>query len=218
MLSRNLRCMRVKKTLRKLWYFIWEDDSFWSWVVNIILAYVLIKFVVYPVMGLTLATTHPIVAVVSGSMDHGGGFDQWWETVPQCNGNSCPYTQEEFYSTYNISKSKFKEFRFDDGFRRGDIMVLRGSKPHELEIGDVLVFQSLRSDPIIHRIIKISNIDGKYIYQTKGDHNGQSISQGGYLNEVYIQEDQLIGKAVFRFPYIGYIKIWFIDFVNNFVE
>ena len=60
---------KTRKQLKKIWYFIW-DDSIWSWIVNIILAFVLIKFVVYPGLGFLLNTSHPVVAVVSSSMEH----------------------------------------------------------------------------------------------------------------------------------------------------
>ena len=63
-----------KSTWQKIWYFIWEDDSVLSWIVNIILAFVLIKFIVYPGLGLVFGTDFPVVAVVSGSMEHEGNF------------------------------------------------------------------------------------------------------------------------------------------------
>jgi len=62
--------MDWKKILKKTWWFIWESDSIWSWIVNIILAFVIIKFLVYPGLGFAMQTSHPIVAVVSGSMEH----------------------------------------------------------------------------------------------------------------------------------------------------
>ena len=58
----------LKTKWSKFWYFIWEDDSVWSWIVNIGLAFLLIKFIVYPGLGLILATDFPVVAVVSGSI------------------------------------------------------------------------------------------------------------------------------------------------------
>ena len=36
-----------KLTWKKIWWFIWEDDSWASWFVNVILAFVIIKFLVY---------------------------------------------------------------------------------------------------------------------------------------------------------------------------
>ena len=70
---------KFRKFLKKLWYFLWEENSVWSWIANIALAFILIKFVVYPGIGLILGTNYPIVAVVSGSMEHGTDFDEWFE-------------------------------------------------------------------------------------------------------------------------------------------
>ena len=75
----NLNKKNIRKILKKTWYFIWEDNSVWSWIVNIILAFVLIKFIVYPGLGFLLSTSHPVVAVVSSSMEHDRKFDDWWE-------------------------------------------------------------------------------------------------------------------------------------------
>src|SRR3989338_2483501 len=201
---------KKKHLFRKIWKFIWEDDSIYSWIVNIVLAYVLIKFIVYPTLGFVLSTTHPIVAVVSGSMEHDGRFDNWWSSRAACSNSAC--TQEEFYSVYGISNDKFKRFDFPNGFNKGDIMILYGSKPKNLAIGDVLIFKASRPDPIIHRIIKINAADGSYSFQTKGDHNSNSISSGDFT-ELDIRDDQIIAKAIFRVPYLGYIKIWFVELV-----
>ena len=62
--------MEFKKFLKKTWKFIWEDDSFLSWLVNIVIAFVLVKFIIYPLLGLLLGTGFPVVAVVSCSMEH----------------------------------------------------------------------------------------------------------------------------------------------------
>jgi len=70
---------KYKKFLKKFWHFIWEEDSLASWIVNVILAFILIKFIVYPGLGFLLSTTHPVVAVVSGSMEHNANFDIWWD-------------------------------------------------------------------------------------------------------------------------------------------
>ena len=62
--------MDFKQFLKKTWHFIWDDDSIWSWIINVILAFVIIKFLVYPGLGFIMQTSYPIVAVVSGSMEH----------------------------------------------------------------------------------------------------------------------------------------------------
>lgn len=180
--------MTLKQTWKKIWYFIWEDDSIWSWIVNIILAIILIKFIVYPGLGFILGTSHPIVAVVSGSMEHDGSFDDWWQT------------QQDWYFNNAITKEQFQDSRFKNGFNRGDIMILY--RAGNLKIGDTIVFQTSRPEPIIHRVVKI-NEDS---YQTKGDHNFDSA-----MDERNIKSSQIIGKAVFRIPYLGYIKILFVE-------
>ncbi len=193
---------KIKKILKKIWWFIWESDSIWSWMVNIILAFILIKFIVYPGLGFALSTSHPIVAVVSGSMEHDGDFDRWWDSSAVCSVDDC--TQGIFYNEIGISKQEFLEFKYEDGFNMGDIMILKGTKPEKIKLGDVLVFRSIRPDPIIHRVIKIQQEDGVYYFQTKGDHNSNSYES---LGEHKIPQDKVIGKAVVRVPYLGWIKL-----------
>ena len=203
---------KPKSFLGKAWYFIWDDDSALSWIVNIIIAFVLIKFLIYPGLGFVLGTSHPVVAVVSGSMEHtlsGGticgqrpdgydaGFDSFWAA---CGG---------FYSGFDIDKAKFEKFSFKNGFNTGDIIVLFGKKPEKVNVGDVIVFRADKPDPIIHRVIKKWNEDGKYYFSTKGDHNHDQL----YF-ESRIGEDRVIGRAYFKIPWLGYIKIWFVDFLK----
>jgi signal peptidase I len=188
-----------KKILKKVWYFIWEDNSVWSWLVNIILAVVLIKFVIYPGLGLALGTQYPVVAVVSGSMEHDGNFDYFWDL------------HGTFYLPYNITKEGFSKFKFKNGFNTGDIMVLRKADPTKLKVGDTIVFKSNKPDPIIHRVIAKWQENGVYYFRTKGDHN----SDINYnVLEDKISQDRLIGRAAFRIPYLGYVKIWFVEFLK----
>ncbi len=188
-----------KENLRKIWKFIWEDDSPWSWLLNILIAFVLVKFIIYPGLGLLLGTTHPVVAVVSGSMKHDGSFDQWWEG------------QKDWYEKQNINKQEASKWIFSNGFNKGDIMMLKGEKPDKLNVGDVIVFRANSKDPIIHRIVKKIQNGNNYIFQTKGDHNKDSIPQ---LGETNISENMVIGKAIFRIPFLGWIKIIVVDFFN----
>ncbi|MFC1741401.1 signal peptidase I [Nanoarchaeota archaeon] len=195
---------KLKHYWKKTWHFIWEDDSWLSWLVNIVLAFVLIKFVVYPVLGIVLATSHPIVAVVSSSMEHDGSFDDWWESRATCGSKEC--LQGEFYRDLGISKDEFRGFRFENGFNKGDIMVLYGTKPEKVKMGDVVVFMANRPDPIIHRVIETKKQDSQYTFTTKGDHNTAT-----FYFEQSVPEENYIGRAVLRIPYLGYIKIGFVN-------
>lgn len=187
-----------KRIAKRVWYFVWEEDSIWSWIVNVILAFILIKYIVYPGLGFLLGTTHPIVAVVSGSMEHDGKFDDWWAI------------HQEYYRAFNISKEEFLLFQFKNGFNKGDIMILVGKNPKKIDVGDVIVFNGGRKDPIIHRVIRKWEENGKIYFQTKGDHNMQSMQD----LELKIPESQVIGHALFRVPLLGYIKIWFVDLLR----
>ncbi len=81
--------------------------------------------------------------------------------------------------------------------------------------GDILVFWGPRPQPIIHRVVKIwQNEDSSYHYQTKGDHNKDSFS--GINGELDISEDRVIGQSLFKIPYLGWIKILFVDFLSLF--
>ncbi|MBI2557832.1 signal peptidase I [Candidatus Woesearchaeota archaeon] len=194
-----------RKRWKKVWHFIWEDNSIWSWIVNIILAFVLIKFIVYPGLGFLLKTSHPVVAVVSESMEHNGNFDGWWQ-------NSA-----KWYTESGISKEKFEAFPLKNGFNKGDIMVLKGKNPEDIKIGDVIVFWSAKRDPIIHRVVKKWHND-TYYFQTKGDNymtNKESI-KSAFLDETKIRQEQVVGNAVFRIPLLGYIKIMFVELLNIF--
>jgi len=191
--------------LKKTWHFIWEDDSVLSWVVNIILAIVLIKFVIYPGLGLILATGFPVVAVVSTSMEHTAQFDGWWTA------------QGAFYEGKNITMAEFEKFPFKNGFNKGDLMVLVGTNPQKTKIGDIIVFMAGRPDPIIHRVVAGRASNGSYVYETKGDNNFGQI-QSAWLDEKNVEQGGIVGKAVFRIPYLGWVKIWAVDILSAFVS
>ena len=90
---------KLKHYSRKTWKFFWDDDSIWSWLTNIVVAFLVIRFLVYPLLGVLLGTSFPIVAVVSESMEHSLGpkgdlcgklyedfpesFDNYWQSCGQ---------------------------------------------------------------------------------------------------------------------------------------
>lgn len=188
---------RKKNILSKLWHFIWEEDSIASWIVNIVLAFILVKFVIYPGLGLMLGTSHPVVAVVSGSMTHEGlSFNEWWEQ------------NKNWYSEEGFNKKQFQNSPFHNGFNEGDIMVLFGTKPENIKTGQIIVYQS-RPDypPIIHRVISKEKDDNKIFFRTKGDHNSVA-------DKERISEERLIGKAMLRIPYLGWVKIIFTNTIK----
>ncbi len=190
--------------LAKIWHFIWDEDSVWSWLVNVLLAFLIIKFLLYPGLGWALGTNVPIVAVVSGSMEHNGNLERYWNT-PICCDSFCSHQtiSGEYYENINIGFENFKKFDFANGFNKGDIMILKG--PESAEVGDVIVYLANRPDPIIHRVI--SKTDN--FFKTKGDNNCES---GDF--EQQIPGERVLGKAVWRVPVLGWVKILAVDLLN----
>jgi signal peptidase I len=212
---------RIRKALNKTWHFIWKSDSVWSWLINIVLAFLIIKYILYPGLGIIFNTGFPIVAVVSGSMEHRivshnasenpamcgitydrsdyfVSFDYYWDT---CG---------EWYEKRDITKEEFFGFLFKHGFNKGDIIFIYGKNTKDLKIGEVIVFSTEGVDyPIIHRIVRIYEHNGERRFITKGDHNKDS----GII-DMNIRESDIMGAGVFRVPYMGWIKIWFVDLTN----
>jgi len=146
-----------------------------------------------------LSTSHKFVEVVSGSMEHDGSFENWWNS------------QSSWYTSYGFTKEQVKFWPFSNGFNKGDIMLLYGSKPKSIKLGDVIVFKSYYKDPVIHRVVKITEGKDKIYFQTKGDHNSDIFVQ---LGENNINEERYIGKAVLKIPFLGWIKILFVDLIK----
>ncbi|MBS3112827.1 signal peptidase I [Candidatus Woesearchaeota archaeon] len=194
----------IKKYLKKAWHFLWHDDSFASFIANIIVAFIIIKFVVYPGLGLIFGTDLPIVAVVSSSMEHNLGFEEWW-------GNA-----QSWYNKNQITKEDFLGYPLKSGFNKGDIMLVSSATESNIELGDVIIFNVGRENPIIHRVVKIYNENMTVYYQTKGDNykTNPVPLQSGSLNELKIPVEAIRGKALFRIPFIGYIKIFAVDVIN----
>lgn len=185
----------VKKIWKKIWFLLWKDDSLKGWFFSIIFLFIIIKFIFFPLLSLATGTSLPLAIVESCSMYHDGNIfsdsDSWWER------------HELKYSEFNIMKENFENFRFTKGFNKGDILFIIHADPEKLKIGDVVIFDSGQQNPIIHRIIDIQDQNGEYIFSTIGDNNN------GQLNfEKSINEDQLIGKALFKVvPYAGWAKL-----------
>jgi signal peptidase I len=199
--------------LKKLWKFLWDDDSIWSWLANIVVAFLVIRYILYPLLGIILGTQFPIVAVISESMEHrldnkqicGKSLDEFQESFinywEMCG---------EWYEELGITRKEFQSFPLRDGFDKGDVIILWRAK--KVKVGDILVFRGNRPQPIIHRVIKIYEKDNHTFYETKGDHNSDSIKNS--LEENKIGKERVYGKGILRIPYLGWIKILFVDAVR----
>lgn len=194
---------KIKDLWGKFWYLLWKDDSLKGWIFSIVFLFVFVKFIFFPFLSLVTGTALPMAIVDSCSMYHEGNllsdFDSWWES------------HEWKYSSYEISNETFREFRFEDGFNKGDILFMVRANPEKLRIGDVVIFEAGQKNPIIHRIIKIEEKEGKYFFSTMGDNNNGQLSV-----EKEISQNKLVGKAVFKLaPYVGWGKLIFYEKARN---
>jgi len=176
--------------LKKSWKFL-HEDSWASLVVTLVLALVIIKFVFFPGLSYLTGTSLPLVIVESCSMHHyENGFDKIFET-------------SDVYSDAGIFLGDTSNWIFQDGFNKGDVIFVVGAD--NVEVGDVIIFNGGSQYPLIHRIVETGNY-----YATKGDNYKTNFKQ--LDSEKKISENQIVGKALFRVPLIGWIKLIFFEF------
>ena len=77
----------------------------------------------------------------------------------------------------------------------GDTVIVKKVKAYDVKKGDILIFKH-DNKIIIHRVIKILNIEDKLYFVTKGDSNEKADS---YVTH----EDDVIGISKFKIKYIG---------------
>lgn len=81
----------------------------------------------------------------------------------------------------------------------GDAVVFKNTKDNIKE-NDIIVFK--KDDiKIVHRVIKITNINGENRYYTKGDANKVK-------DNWYVTDDEIVGKVLFKIKYIGKPSLW----------
>lgn len=185
--------------LKKFWNFVWNGESFLSWIVFVLLAFIIIKFIFFPALTLATGTSLPLVIVESCSMYHdNSNFNQWWTE----NG--------KWYEDRNISKEQFEKYNLKNGFAKGDIFLVTGFKEDNIKIGDTIIFSSGNAQrPIIHRVVSLNPIE------TKGDNNDRQFTRnnnGERIDETNISQDKIIGKtSVIRIPFLGWAKLIFFE-------
>lgn len=119
------------------------------------------------------------------------------ESMQHPNDGLCNY--------WNMSASTiFPEcnYPFQYGLNIGDIVLLKSSE--NMKIGDVLVFKADSGSYIIHRIVSLSPL------ATMGDSN-----EGMHDFETDIREDQIVGVAGWKAPYLGYPSVWLTKIVEQ---
>jgi len=197
---------KIKKFFKKFWFVVWKDDSLKGWFFTIIFLLIFIKLIFFPALNFVTGTALPLAIVESCSMYHDGNllsnYDTWW------------LNHKINYAQYGINKTEFEDFKFKRGFNKGDILFIVRASPEKLKIGDVIIFNWKIKYPIIHRIVNIKYKEGKYVFSTMGDNVGHTQEF-----EVEINEEQLVGKAIFKIvPSLGWVKLIGTDIWNKIVR
>lgn len=191
-----------------------NSNEILSFILEILFIFIFVKFIFLPSINFIFQTDFPIVIVMSNSMHHKptqseGSYmlcGNYYVTKPTTtNFYGWWYYCKDWYDKNNITKEEFENYKFKNGFSKGDILLVTGINPKNLKKGDVIVYQTMiRAEPIIHRLVKIENKNNELIFQTKGDNNLKTF-EGLDTN---IKEEKIYGKAYFKIPYLGYIKIF----------
>lgn len=189
--------MGVKEQIIRFGDFL-KGDSWQSWIVSVVIAVLVIRFILFPSFSVITSSSLPIVIIESCSMHHSSDFSDWWEK------------NAAWYESHNISKEDFSSFKYTNGLNKGDIVFVWGRG--QTSKGDVIIYNAGKGAtakyPIIHRIVK-EDPRG-----TKGDNNVAQLTPSNNnqrIDEINIADEQIIGKAVGRIPFIGWVKLVFFE-------
>ena len=117
---------------------------------------------------------------------------------------------------------------FDQTLHVGDIIIIQGVKPEELNANypnsDVIVYinpTDLSATPIVHRIVERNEVNGILYFQTKGDGNPSEkwpdpVSPSDYDSQTLwpsgpdegVPENLVLGRVVMRIPWFGHITLF----------
>lgn len=188
--------MTFTKSIKKFWKFL-NEDTWQSWIVSLALLIALIYFVFFPTLSFITSSSLPLVVIESCSLYHDAPFDDWW------------FRNSAWYESHGITSSDFESFPFKNGLNKGGIIFVWGRSDYK--IGDIIIFEpnpeATAKHPIIHRVVTLNPIS------TKGDPNPRQLDGTGEkgIDETNIPEERIIGKAVFKIPIAGWIKLVFFE-------
>jgi len=92
----------------------------------------------------------------------------------------------------------FKSGSMEPAIKTGSVIVIKPGA--EYKVGDIITFgkDDKKNIPTSHRINAVRMVQGKMLYTTKGDANNAPDTKE-------IAQNEIIGKVVFKMPYLGYV-------------
>lgn len=103
----------------------------------------------------------------------------------------------------------------------GSLLILSGTNPEEVDVGDVIVFKTPSTqkhallfiftyyypEPWVHRVIAKEVVGDQYFFLTKGDANPMPDQNPNDVT-TWLKGEDVIGKVVFVIPYLGWVFLW----------
>lgn len=177
--------LTIKEQLKKVYNFLWKEESLLSYAVFIILAFVILRYVAFP---LTLYATgySDIAAVVSTSMQHN---------------DLTNHTFNEWLMFNNFSEADTAKWPFLKGLNLGDVIAVKNVTAENIKPGDIILFY-VGNAQVIHRVMYVKQVGNDFFYTTKGDANAQISSV-----EKDIPYSDVKGKLIWNVPYLGYPRV-----------
>jgi signal peptidase I len=171
-----------------------QKDTWTSLILTLVFAFILIKFLFFPGLSLLTGTSLPLVIVESCSMYH---FENGFEKI---------FTENSLYRNKLINLEDTDSWDFQNGFSKGDVIFVVGAG--DIEVGDVIIFNGGSRYPLIHRVISAGKT-----YGTKGDNYKTNSNQ--LPIEKTINDEAVVGRALFKIPTIGWVKLIFFESSRN---
>lgn len=123
-------------------------------------------------------------------------------------------------SIFNFKISTVISESMEPTINKGDLIVVVGAKEEQIEEEDIIVFYNylpttsggFAKAEVVHRYVD-TNLDGSYV--TLGDNNDaidEIRDENG--NTTTLTYDDVVGKYAFRIPLIGWITIFFTQYLN----
>jgi len=107
---------------------------------------------------------------ISGALMLAFRTDSYWMGVTS---NSMKHEDDSWRDYF---QENTLQFPLQDGFERGDLLVLQGvSAPADIAIGDVIVADVGQPLPLVHRVFDMWEEEGEVYFKTKGDANPSSL-------------------------------------------
>ncbi|MHA1674348.1 MAG: signal peptidase I [Promethearchaeota archaeon] len=109
------------------------------------------------------------------------------------------------------------------GIEVGDVLIVRGMDPEDIQIGDhdvqngsVILYdthgiwgEDAIPEPVVHRVVgrEYNATEDRYYFITQGDNNYRTDPPGLSI-EILVPEENVLGVVIYQIPKIGQVKMF----------